>query len=476
MVSYFTVKVLEKEMLRSIKERSLAAEKSILGTLNSVMTGHDENIMEEMREVLKTLPHKNVTVSIADTTGKIFFSSDSTRIGKYIFYRANTPLHLKDNYPIRYLNRFKKMIVLRPIVKELRCQRCHTSSERYRGLLEISVSTEHLSAQLLKIRNLIVFDSVVVLFIISIMLGLLFHILVSKPLHTLAQSMKRVEKGDLSTRALTKRNDEIGLLSNCFNAMVARLQNMLKEIELKYQKELQHADRLSTLGELAAGIAHEIRNPLAAISGAIHVQTMEMAGDDPNRKVMEEIQDEIKRLDNSLKSFLAYSRPAKPQLMWVDLHDLLEKAFTLCQRSGQFAGIRLQKEFNNKIPPLQLDPFLMQQVFVNIIINALQAMNHQGVLTVKTEVESAVAVRIIFEDTGPGIAPDVLKRIFQPFFSTKSQGTGLGLAIANRIIEQHHGKIFVESTLGKGTKFTIELAVKFFKGSTNDAESENFNH
>ncbi len=454
--SYVTMHIVERQMVGSIEKRSISAENTILKSLTTLMLSRKKHIWSQLGSLLGTLPHKNVSVSITDTLGRVVASTDSGKIGSIINIRSEYP----ENKDICIIDKAQKIITLRPIPTQARCRTCHQGAGAKLGVLEISVSLEYITWQLSMIRNLVIFNSLAVFFVISLVLGFFFHFLISKPLRRLADSMKEVEKGDLSARVSMKRKDEIGLLNNSFNSMVARLSNMMREVELNYQKELQHADRLSTLGELAAGIAHEIRNPLAAISGAIHVQTMEMTSQDPNRKIMEEIQEEIKRLDNSLRSFLAYSRPAKPQFTRIPLHDLIEKAITLCIRSGQFSGIQLEKEYDENIPPVYMDPFLMQQAIVNIIINALQAMNHQGRLTIKTSlitVEQGGGVHILISDDGPGIPENVLQKIFQPFFSTKSQGTGLGLAIAYRIIEQHLGRIFAQSTPGKGTSFTIEI-------------------
>ncbi len=464
LASFLTVRFVEHRLLQSVEKRSIAAENSMINALNSVMlSSNGHGVFHEINEILKTLPHKNVSVSLADTTGHIVLSTDSSKKGSTVLLPVKENVHRGKSNRLTVVTRAQKIITLRPIATQARCRTCHTNAGKYLGYVEIAVSTKHITAQIAMIRNLVIVNSLAVFLIISLVLGASFNRLISKPLRLLATSMREVEKGDLSTRMLMKRNDEIGMLSNCFNSMLSRLSDMLREIEMKYQKELQHADRLSTLGELAAGIAHEIRNPLAAISGAIHVQAMEMADDDPNKGVMEEIQDEIKRLDNSLKSFLAYSRPAKPQLVRVDLHELIEKALTLCARSGQIAGIKLKTEYHQEIPHLQLDPFLMQQVLVNIVINALQAMDHKGELRIKTRLiksNDGPLAKITITDSGPGIPPEILSKIFKPFFSTKSQGTGLGLAIAYRIVEQHGGKIYATSTVGVGTSFVIELPVK----------------
>ncbi len=463
LASYFTVHFVEARMLRSVEARSIDAENAVINALNTVMLEDGHHVWQELNHIFTTLPHKNVVVSIADSLGRIVLSTDTSKTGRRILIPPKKNLARFENNRLKIYDQKDRVVILRPIMAQKRCLNCHQAKRPYLGLLEISVSTKYIAEQIAMIRNLVLVNSLAVFLIISLVLGASFQRLISRPLRVLANSMKRVEQGDLSARLLLKRDDEIGLLSQSFNSMVARLADMVKEIEMKYQKELQHADRLSTLGELAAGIAHEIRNPLAAISGAIHVQAMEMEKDDPNRKIMEEIQEEIRRLDNSLKSFLAYSRPAKPQLTQVDLHDLLERALTLCARSGQIAGIHLEKDYQEDLPPLFLDPFLMQQVFVNIIINALQAMNHRGLLKVTTRFLKSSQkkwVKITISDSGPGIPPEILSKIFKPFFSTKSQGTGLGLAIAYRIVEQHYGKISVTSIVGQGTTFAIELPLK----------------
>ncbi len=225
---------------------------------------------------------------------------------------------------------------------------------------------------------------------------------------------------------------------------------------------MERADRLASVGEMATGIAHEIKNPLAGISGAISVFADDFAEDDPRREIVRQILEQIGRLDKTATDLLYFGRPGKPEFNFVDLNSLVKKTLFFVSQHPEARNIHRIKEMDRDLPAIWADEKQIQQVLFNVIINAIQAMPGGGTLTVQTEVvdrDGAPFVRVVVMDTGKGISEQELERIFVPFHTTKTQGTGLGLAICRSLLEQHGGSIQVASRVGEGTTFMIDLPV-----------------
>ncbi len=234
------------------------------------------------------------------------------------------------------------------------------------------------------------------------------------------------------------------------------------------QEQLIRSDRLATVGELAAGLAHDLRNPLAGVSGALHVLAGQLPNADPRQALLAEIQSQIARMNKTLTDLLWHARPPKPQYLPLNVNEVVEQAlWFLPMASG--TGIQVVKRLQPGLPPLRLDPNLLHQALLNVLVNARQAMPNGGQLLVSTCLRQNLigkeeVVEVAISDTGVGILEENLSRIFQPFFTTKAQGTGLGLAIAARIVEQHGGRIGVESKVGKGATFRIVFPVPVENG------------
>lgn len=229
------------------------------------------------------------------------------------------------------------------------------------------------------------------------------------------------------------------------------------------QEQLIRSERLATVGELAAGLAHDLRNPLAGVSGALHVLAGQLPPDDPRQALLSELQAQIARMNKTLTDLLWHARPPTPQCLPLNVNEVVDQALWFLP-VGSGSNIEVAKQLEPGLPPLRLDPNLLHQALLNILVNGRQAMPEGGRLTVSTCLRrnllgTGQAVEVAIADTGPGIAKENLPRIFQPFFTTKAQGTGLGLAIAARIVEQHGGRVWVESEAGNGATFRIALPV-----------------
>jgi hypothetical protein len=279
--------------------------------------------------------------------------------------------------------------------------------------------------------------------------------------------MAQVEAGDLSARLEVGTTDEVGQLMGSFNSMVDKLSQAQAELQSCHYQQMERADRLASVGEMSAGIAHEIKNPLAAISGAITVLASDFPADDPRREVVAKVLEQIARLDRVTTDLLYFGKPGKPSFTWVDVNDLLKNTLFFVAQHPEARNVHQVQELTRNLPPVWVDEKQLQQVFFNIIINAIQAMKNGGTLLINTEqrqIGDQQVVLVMIGDSGPGIPPDDLERIFTPFFTTKTQGTGLGLAICRQLVEYQGGKIKVVSRLGEGTRVTIELPVTQFSG------------
>lgn len=226
--------------------------------------------------------------------------------------------------------------------------------------------------------------------------------------------------------------------------------------ETRQQKALQRAEHLATVGEMAASIAHEVRNPLAGMKGAMDVLRADLIQDPSKIEVVDELVNQIVRLEGLVRDLLSFARPPLLSLKPVALHELLDRVLRLMPESSIAPRVKVVRSYGAGEDPIQADPQQLEQVFLNLIQNSIQAMEKGGRLTVRTN-RNAASVDIAFEDTGAGIQPADLERIFLPFFTTRHRGSGLGLAIVRKIVEAHAGVVRVTSRPGHGTTVTLTL-------------------
>jgi signal transduction histidine kinase len=235
----------------------------------------------------------------------------------------------------------------------------------------------------------------------------------------------------------------------------------------KIQEEILRMDRLVSLGKLSSGIAHELRNPLAGIKTTAQALSEEMSKDDSRREYLNRITKEIDRLNELLKTFFSFAKPQKLNLIDCSVKAVINEIIPFLLKEIADQGVRFVETYHPQLPKIKVDKNQMYQVFLNLFLNAIQAMPNGGEL--KIEVNPTVSysqdgpsqnfIKIVISDTGKGIPPNIIHRIFDPFFTTKPKGIGLGLSITYQIIKKHGGTIKVESKLEKGTSFIINLPV-----------------
>jgi signal transduction histidine kinase len=283
---------------------------------------------------------------------------------------------------------------------------------------------------------------------------------VQRPMVELQQKIAELGGGDVSVSvSFAQRNDEIGDLGRNFNQMVKQLRETREEIERLHRTQMSRAEHFATLGEVATGLAHEIRNPLAGIAGVIEIISRDLPSSSPAREVVKDVRREIARINHIVTDLLQTARPHPPKIRKSDLNTTVEHAVMLGRQQALSKGIEIALRKDPSLPEVEHDSDQIHQVLLNLLLNAQQAIDAKGKIEVTVEGKGSSAA-IEVKDNGRGISPEALPNIFRPFYTTKGDGTGLGLSLARRIVEDHQGRIDVTSTAGKGTTFTVVLPLQ----------------
>jgi two-component system NtrC family sensor kinase len=277
---------------------------------------------------------------------------------------------------------------------------------------------------------------------------------ITRPIVELVEANRRLARGDMTVRVQTHGSGELAMLGRSFNTMVETL--------ARTQQELLHKERLASMGQLAAGVAHEINNPLGTIllfSEAMYKETPETT---PRRDDLEMIVNEATRCKNIVADLLNFARQQEVLTQETDVHALLEQVIEEVHHQPSFENVHIVRQFSLDLPTIHADAAQLQQVFINLLDNGAKAMEEGGTLTLSTRPVGGDWVEIEISDTGCGIPEENLGKLFTPFFTTRppGKGTGLGLSIVYGIVKMHRGHITVQSQVGKGTTFTVMLPAR----------------
>jgi len=286
---------------------------------------------------------------------------------------------------------------------------------------------------------------------------------VLRPIRDLVSASHQWANGNLDYRVKTTRKDEIAELAETFNLMASSLKERDEKLKEYTSQQIMKSERLATLGQLAAGVAHEINNPLGAVLMYTHLALEDLEEKDVPHKNLEKAVTEASRCKDIVKGLLDFARQTEPKVEDSDINETLERTLGMVENQALFQNVKITKVICASLPKVLMDINQMQQVFTNIVLNAAEAMEGKGGLTVTTRMApDNEYIEIEFTDTGCGIPPENREKIFDPFFTTKEvgRGTGLGLAVSHGIIARHKGTIEVKSEPGKGTSFIIRLPLK----------------
>ncbi len=358
--------------------------------------------------------------------------------------------------------------VVAPVRRKPACYSCHPGSESVLGHMAVKITMDRINQASVKHRTVNILMTVLTFGGIGTVISGALFLLVIRPVSRLRQQMRTlqtqldvVERGQALKFApleMPRQDDEISDLITAFNTLVHRLNEAHAGLHDLHQQQLEHADRLATTGEMAASMAHEIRNPLAGVLGALQVIDADLPDDNPKKPIVGEMMVQMERMNLAVNDLLTYARPAPPKFDTTDLNSIIDRTLSILNSQILKKNIGVELSLDRKLPALKADKKLIQQLLWNLILNALQAMDAGGRLSVSTA-RTDGSVVVLVRDTGRGIPEADRTNVFKPFFTTKHQGTGLGLTISRRIVEQHGGSLTLESVEKAGTTCSVRLPI-----------------
>jgi len=435
----------QNDLVQEIQESSREVSKAIQLSVEDLTSDSDVE-SSRLKEYLKQAKSKGINqINIINNEGEIINSTDPTQVGKKReIKKLEKGLKARKGTGSGSLHPYDLVV---PVIV----------GDEQLGYVQVNLLLDNIrDIQHANFVRRLAATSMV--FVIGIMFTIYLARRYTAPIHRLASGVKDVSSGDLSVTFDVQTGDEIGELAENLNEMVSKL----KEREL-LEKRLFEAEHLSKVGQLASGIAHEIRNPLNYISLAIDHLQSELLPMCPGRAdelgtITSTIKEEVRKANYMVVNFMNYGRPLKLRLQKVYYPDLLDKTMPILQDKLKEQGIEVVREIEPDLPAMQVDPELMRNCLSNFITNGAQSMPDGGRIVLGASLDRASGTfRLTFSDSGMGIAPQDLEKVFQPYFTTKEAGIGLGLAITERIVKEHGGTLEVASTVGVGTTFTVVL-------------------
>ncbi len=299
-------------------------------------------------------------------------------------------------------------------------------------------------------KRMLIFILLLITLVSALLFALALIIRLIKPIIKLKESVDTLVESDFNTKIEINTNDEIGELGQAFNHMVVKLKHAMREQD--------RLSRLAATGELAATLAHEIKNPLNAIGGAASYIKENFKGTLIN-EFLTIISSEVSRINKLTTTLLNFAKPLKPQFEKTDINRIIRETVELIGPEIKESNVELKTDLEEKLPDTKCDPSQIKQIVINLLLNALDAVNGNGVIELQAR-KNRNMIEISVKDNGTGIKPEDLPQIFNPFYTTKTRGTGLGLAISKKIATEHNGDLVVESHYGKGSTFTLMIPIR----------------
>ena len=319
--------------------------------------------------------------------------------------------------------------------------------------LHVGIREDSLKNTLMQMRNITV-PLILLIIILGIVASFVFSLFISGPLNKFVEFTKVLGRGEFGRRVEVSSGDEIGYLARNFNTLSMQLKTSREKMEEAYTyTHLMQAEKLSSIGQISAGLAHELKNPLTTLKMLFQAFKEQP---DMTREDAEVISKEIDKMNGIITNFMGFIKQKGFKFSKTDLHAMIDRVISLATYDIENANIMVKKEMLENLPHITADRALLEHVFLNLIINAIDSMPEGGEIRISGTSDDSF-VEVMIWDKGSGIDQDLHAKIFDPFFTTKSEGTGLGLSIAYNIVNSHGGKLFFNSKEGKGTVFTVRL-------------------
>lgn len=466
------VVMLRSQAAQLMTERTRSADQ-LSETIKSathfdMLENRRENLHRQIRAVGGLQGEGIRKVRVFNKEGRIMFSSAEEEIGTsldirgeacYACHAEGRPL---DRLEIQARARTFKapdgtrvLGLINPIPNEPSCwtAACHAHSPKQSllGVLDVNVSLAEVDREIGRSRTLIAASAVLAIVAGGLILWWLNRSLVVRPVAALVEGTRRVGEGDLTTTIPVSGRHELGQLAGAFNAMTQRL--------AETQGQLAQADKLASVGRLAAGVAHEINNPLTGVLSYASLLRKRLAGDAEAAEDLDVIVRETVRCRGIIRGLLDFARPTPPARKPVDLNEVVRRSVSVVMTQLSLNQVQLSLDLAGDLPEALADANQIQQVAVNLLLNAGDAIGEGGgTIRVSTRPGPEGTVEFAVQDNGRGIPAEDLPRIFEPFYTTKgNHGTGLGLAVSWGIVEAHDGRLEVQSEPGQGTTFTLRI-------------------
>ena len=461
-ISYFFTKS-QKDIIRATSQQTFelvgeVIEKSILETMK-------EGESDKVQAIIKNIStSQNIqSLRILSPGGKILVSSRQEEKGTQveISVREKLDAYLVRKNPIKIFPMQSKSSIqeFRAIKNSKECLGCHDPEIDIIGILEMNIDYSSIFSIWKDSQPSGIIVSLIALFVLTLIILRLFEKIINRPIFNLKNRMQKIQEGDFSSKVPIVKDDEIGDLAISFNVMITKLEEANTRIKELHEKQMEKAEHLASLGEIAAGLAHDIKNPIAGMKGALEIIHQKTDDSDSNKEVFKEVLIQIDKIDQIIRDLLRYAKPKELYIREVPFEECVDHAVKLAQMQVKNKDIQFHVSSTENNIHASLDADKIQEALLNLILNGVAAIPEKGAITINSTIQNNKDLLITVTDDGTGIKKEQLSQIFQPFFTTKSQGTGLGLSICQKAIAVHSGTLEVESEVGKGTTFTIILPV-----------------
>lgn len=407
-----------------------------------------DNIVDSISQILNRNQDLMRYVVVCDPVGRVIHATDRPLIGGF-FPRALEPQAVAEA-PVTGFRKGAggdRLLEVRTTLG---------TPTDFRGSLAIGFSLEPVERRVADLAKRAIFAAIALMLVNSVLTAVYVETLI-RPLLSLNRTMKRAGLENLGVRASARTGDEVGELADAFNRMMDELE-AARDREKVQRAQLAHTEKMAAVGTLAAGVAHEVNNPLAGVLACIENMKADPDDEEARNKYLDLIVDGLNRIERTTNTLLNFSRQREMSLEETSLNHNLKHVVELVGYQLRRAGIEVRFNLDDSGAVVLGDHFQMEQLFLNLVLNAVQAMPRGGEMVLRTRVGEDTVIAEV-SDTGTGIAKEILDRVFDPFFTTREvgEGTGLGLSVSDSIAAAHGGTITVESTAGVGTVFRVEL-------------------
>jgi two-component system NtrC family sensor kinase len=457
--SFTVYNVLLKEKLTTAIDENTGYIQLLRDQYNFSIASHDGTIIRSM--LMSMEKERNVHgIYLSDGNSKIKYSyghhklgDDTLQISK--LFKANENVFIKSyGSGHRSFNRIFMRLENGP-----GCYSCHDKNQNNLGMIIMDVSNRKAQEIVSYTRTFSFLYTFSLLLVIFILVAYLHYRYIRRSLKNFRETINTINQGNLEARLTIPEAKELGNLGKSFNEMVDTFEHTQKELNLYHHEELASSQKLATIGEMSARIAHEIRNPITGIARALEI-ILSDEQEDRNKSILEEIRRQTNRVEQAISNLLKFSRSLEVRLIDGDINEVIKSMVFFLRHQAYDKTIRFEMELQEDLPTLFFDPELIENVLLNLSFNSIKYIPDEGEIVYKTWFDKGQRnVIIAVQDNGTGISVEVKDDIFKPFFTTHTKGTGLGLAISKDIVEKHKGKIWFENNKDAGCTLFVSLPV-----------------